>query len=150
MDDADLFLNLGELRIFIEPNAVTVKKTREIRTAMTAVKAKHSSYTKVPRKPKETSEQWTERYLEYIGQINVRKEKETEAAYLERVLSPTSLEDDLVYTFDVLKALATCFVQGEKVNDQSFECAVLEDVNNFIVRILKKCKYPTTEFELNR
>lgn len=148
--DEDLFLNLGEYRIFIEPRSVTVKKTREIRAAMTSVKAKHSAYNKVPRKTKETAEDWTERYLEFISSINIRKEGESEDEYKERVLNPANIEDDLEYLKDVLKGLAGCFGQAEKVNDDSFELLILEEASNFIVRLLKKAKYPTAEFELNR
>lgn len=148
--DSDLYVNLGTERIFIGPTDVKVKTTRKIREVMTQIKAKHSPYNKVPRLPNETGEAWTERYLEYIGQTNVMREDEDLEAYKARVLSPSSLEDDLEYTKDILRGLAGLFGQDSKVTDENFDEAVLEDVCNFIVKLLKKAKYPTAEFELNR
>lgn len=158
--DSDLYLNCGTNRIFIGPTAVTVKKTKEIRKIMTEIKAKHSPYNKLSRLAGETGEEWTERYLEYIGNSNVRKENETDDEYKLRVLSPTALEDDLDYLYDVLKGLASLFdaqdnkitqdvldENGNVIAEGTFSSVVVEEACNFIIKLLKKAKYPTTEFE---
>ena len=143
--DSDLFLNLGEQRIFIAPNAIKVKTTRVIREKMGDVKSKYSPYNKVPRKPKESGEDWTKRYLDFIGETSKMEEGESPDTYKTRLLNP--VDDNLDYTFDALKALAEVFGQGEKVTKDSFEESVIGDVNAFISKILKKAKYPATEFE---
>lgn len=147
-DQSDLCLNVGEHRIFI--SRIKVKDTRKVREKMTEIKAKHSPYNKVPRKPEETGEQWTERYLEYIGETNVRGKDEDLESYKLRVLSPTSLEDDLEYMFDILKGIAELFAQGEKVTKDSFEEVDTDEALGFIIKVLKKAKYPTAEFESSR
>lgn len=162
IDNADLFLNVGAQRIFINPGSITVKMTRKIREAATKVKSKHSPLNKLPRKPNETGEDWTERWIEYIGKTNIKRPEESDEDYKLRILNPTSIEDDLDYLADMLIEIANLFDgQGSKITktytdennmviEGSFEHIVLEEACEFLVKILKKAKYPTLEFELNR
>lgn len=143
----DIFLDLGDKRILINPKDIKVKKTITIRDKVIDVKAKYSPYKKVARHPEETGEKWTERYLEWLGKSAIRAKGEKEEVYFKRVLAPTAFDENLAYFRDIVTVIATEFGQGEKVTDESWGEACPEDVTDFIVRILKKCKYPTEEFE---
>lgn len=144
---SDLFVNLGEHRLIINPKEITVGKTKIIRNRVLEIQKKYSPYTKVKRLPNESGEDWTTRYLEYLGQSAVRNEGEKDEDYLNRVLAPTTHDENLKYYQDVLAALADEFGQGNKVTDESFDKVCLDDALGLIVKILKKCKFPTNDFE---
>ena len=143
----DVFINVGPERIFINMSEINFRRSIPIRDKMTKVKAKHSPYNKVPRHPKETGPDWTARYLEYLGKSAIRNETETDDEYLNRVLAPAGFEENLAYFKDALQAIAEEFNQGHKVTDEGFLDIDPDEYSKFMVRILKKCKYPTEEFE---
>lgn len=146
---SDLFVNLGEHRLIIDPKQITVGKTRVIREKILELQKKYSPYNKLSRDPGESGAEWTERYLIFLGQSDIRNEEESDKAYLDRVMKATTHEENLRYYQDVLYALAEEFGQGSKVNDASFELGCMDEILGLIVKILKKCKFPTNDFENN-
>lgn len=144
---SDYFIMIQGQRLFVNPMAITVKKSNQLNEKITEARIKNSAYNKLPPKDGESKEAWLERFKEHVKSEDEQKKDESASDYVKRAFDPVAYKDNVNYMYDCLVAIAETFNQPNKVTKEGFEDTSIVEINNFIARVLKKAKVPT-EFEL--
>lgn len=145
--NGDMFLNMGTHRIFINPRDIKIKTGLALAERISRVRAKYSPLTQLPKNEGESTEDWYVRYVEFLGKDAVRHEGESHEDFMARTFTATSARESVDQLFDYLVEIADQFAQKDKCSREAFEDCSSDDVYDFIIKIMKKCKIPTAELE---
>lgn len=133
---ANLIIELGDQRLSINTDKITLRKVRELADSLADVKAKYSIFSKYPMNEGETLTDYQVRIQAEMIKKNSRKEGEDSQEFQKRLFKST---ESLEQTIDELKAIAALFGQDEKVSEETCGDVSYVTLKNYVNDILAFC-----------
>ena len=133
---AKLIIELGDKRLSIDTDKITLRKVKELAEALADVRAKYSIFSKYPMEEGESLTDYQVRVQGEVIKKNSRKEGESDIDFQRRLFQSTESQSQ---TVDELHAIAAAFGQGDKVSEESCSDVTYVTLKNYLNDILAFC-----------
>lgn len=143
---ANMQVTIGDQRLVVNPDNITLRKVKELADALVELKRKHSLLTKFPLNDKESLEEWSERIAPLLVEENKRKKNEKSDEYINRLYKTDLDKQELV--LDTLKLIAKSFDNQEsKITPENSDQISYVSAKRFIKDLFTLCDLDASAFE---